>query len=142
MNKQRPCHSSEWQEERNKMPDVVRSCESHPTTIGSGRGGWCRSHNVGKIGKVASLGSNSGSLTSCMVWREEAGFREHIATDGPLKGVSGRHAACGRAVVQSSTTTNKKSAGGVGSVENDQKSRAMGFLHGFCNLDWSLHHPH
>ena len=78
--------------------------------------------------------------------RRVEGFREDIAIDGSSKGVSGRDAACGwlvGATQKGAVICNPWcESGGVGSAENDQQSRAMGFYHGvgMCGW-WTLHHP-
>ena len=56
------------------------------------------SPNLGNGGQAASLGSKIGCQDTSRDWeRRVEGFREHIAVDGSLKGVSGRDAARGLA---------------------------------------------
>ena len=74
---------------------------------------------------------------------ERKGFRAHIAVVGSLKGVSGRDAACGWALVQRDYdqkeepwyATYGSMLAEFGSAENDQKSRVVGLHHGACKLD-------
>ena len=76
--------------------------------------------------------------------RKIEGFRGHFAVDGSLKGVSGRDAARGWAVVQ---LDNDKEEpwytiyGTMLEVQRTIKRGVLGHHHGACRLDWSLHHP-
>ena len=61
--------------------------------------------------------------------RRVEGFRDHTAIDGSLKGLSGRDAACGWAVVQPRRTIARNlwyDVGGVRRTENDEQRRSMG----------------
>ena len=75
------------------------------------------------------------------------GFRNHIAIDGSLEGVSGRDAARDRAVVQFDSARKKSrgtwyDAGGVASAVNDQQSKALGWHYDICRLNGLVHHPY
>ena len=71
------------------------------------------------------------------------GFREHMAIDGSLKGVSGRGAALECTVVQLDHDKEEEPwHGRVGCEEKDLKSRVMGLHHITCKFDWFFHHPY